>query len=71
MKVKEFINLIDGVHELFFYDKDEKCIFKCESNSIILDCVEDWIVESFKTGKVNPYNEHAGLMVVVSTGLPF
>lgn len=54
MKVREFLNHLDGIHELVFYDNDEKWIFKCDSDSIILDSVADWIVESFETGGVNP-----------------
>ena len=71
MKVKEFLNHLDGVHELVFYGKDEKWIFKCDSDSIILDSGVDWIVESFKTGGVNPYNERAGIRITVSKDVPF
>lgn len=71
MKVREFLNHLDGIHELVFYDKDEKWIFKCDSDSIILDSVADWIVESFETGGVNPYNERAGLRITVSIDMPF
>jgi hypothetical protein len=71
MKVREFLNLIDGIHELVFYDKDGNWIFKCNSDSIVLNSVADWIVESFKTGGVSPYNNCAGLMITVSKDLPF
>ena len=71
MTVKEFLSLIDGVHELVFYGKDEKWIFNCDSDSIILDSVADWIVESFKTGGINPQNNRAGLMITVSKDVPF
>ena len=70
MKVKELLNHLDGVHELAFFDFDGKCIFSCDSDSIILDEVGEWSVISFKTYVFHRVHG-AGLRIVVSRDEPF
>lgn len=71
MKVKEFLNHLDGVHELVFYGTDGKRVFSCESDSYILEKVEDWNIMSFRTGCENPRTERSELKIIVSSDIPF
>lgn len=66
MKVKDFIELLEVVHELVFLDANGKHIFSCDSDSIIMDSVANWTVESFKVRGSNPVNEWGVIRLVVS-----
>lgn len=70
MTVKDFLGHLDGLHELAFYDMEEKYIFSCNSDSVILDEVREWSVMSFRTSGFHPVNERAGLRIMVSRDMP-
>lgn len=71
MTLEKLIKLLETEHELVIFGEDESYICSCNSDSIVMKYLADWIVLKFKTGSVNPYNERAGLKITIKENLPF
>jgi len=71
MTVGELIKHLEAEHELVILGEDESYICSCNSDSVVMKYLADWIVIKFKTGAENPYNERAGLKIKIKENLPF